>query len=106
MAPRAQGVDKRVVGEFGPGEVEGVPEEYHETRRPRALRELRDEARLADSGIATKQDGRAAPRPRVFQRALELREFASASDEHASSAGHHRGQYPARGRPKGVQRER
>jgi hypothetical protein len=75
-----------------------VPEEHHETRRSGAVRELRDEARLADSGIATEQDRRAVPCPRVIQRALELREFASASDEHASSAGHHRGQYPARAR--------
>ena len=61
LAPRAEGFDERVEGELGPCEVEGVPEKHHETRRAGALRKLRDEARLAHPGIATDQDGRAAP---------------------------------------------
>ena len=59
------------------------------------LRELGREPGLADARLSGDEDGRAAPRPRRVERALELPELACASDEHLARASLHSGQYRA-----------
>ena len=56
-------------------------------------RELGGEPRLANAGFSGDEDGRTASRLRRGKRALELRELASASDEHLARASLHFAQY-------------
>ena len=58
-------------------------------------RELGREPGLADARFAGDEHGRAAPRLRRLERALELLELALAPDEHLARASLHLGQYRA-----------
>ena len=102
LAERTQGLDERLVRQLGADEIDRAPEQDLEPRGAGARRELGREPGLADARLAGDEDGRAAPRPRRVERALELPELARASDEHLARASLHSGQYRADRRQEGA----
>ena len=95
LSERTQRLDERLVRQLRADEIDRAPEQDLEPRVAGAARELGREPGLADARLAGDEDGRAAPRLRRVERALELLELACASDERRARASLHRGQYRA-----------
>ena len=89
LSERTQGLDERLVRQLRADEIDRAPEEDLEPGVAGAARELGREPGLADARLSGDEDGRAAPRLRRVERALELPELACASDEHLARASLH-----------------
>ena len=95
LSERTQRLDERLVGQLRADEIDRAPEEDLEPCVAGAARELGREPRLADARLSGDEDGRAAPRPRRVEHALELSELACASDERRARARLHARKYRA-----------
>ena len=95
LSERTQRLDERLVRQLRADEIDRAPEQDLEPGVAGAPRELGREPGLADARLAGDEDGRAAPRLRRVERALELLELACASDERRRSREPPSGQYRA-----------
>jgi hypothetical protein len=89
LSERAQGLDERLVRQLRADQVDRAPKEHLEPFVAGACRQLGCNPGLADARFAGDKRGRAAPRPRRVEDALELPELASASDEYLARGSLH-----------------
>jgi hypothetical protein len=91
LPERTQGLDERLVRQLGADQIDRAPNQHLEARVAGACRQLGRQPGLADASVSGDQRGRAAPRPRRAQGALELPELADASDEDLAGGSLHLG---------------
>jgi hypothetical protein len=91
LPERAQRLDERLVRQLRTDQVDRAPEQDLEPRVAGMAGQLGRQPGLADARLPGDQDGHAAPRPRRVQRAPELPELASASDEYLDRGSLHAG---------------
>ena len=77
----AQDRGERGVRQLAVAELDAVADQHARATGARALRELRQQARLADAGLAAHQDGRRLACTRRSERRVERLQLLGAADE-------------------------
>ena len=98
----AQDRGERGVRQLAVAELDAVADQYARAAGARPRGELRQQARLADAGLAAHQDGRRRACPRRRERCVERSQLLGAPDEDRTrDAAHHISIIPSGGEPVG-----